>query len=139
MALLMSQAHARVIFWWQQHSVKTWQLLPDVLSPLPRKKKKKCGWLARLAKTLDINLRIKVDPSKYVGCTILQLKYLLPKLCNGQEETMDYLQSEYQVADVFILNSISSAQFAAGKLNCYCYLYIYINYINILYKYKLYN
>ena len=46
------------------------------------------------------------------------LQNLLLMLCNGQEELMDHLQSEYQVADVFILNSISSAQFAAGKLNC---------------------
>ena len=46
------------------------------------------------------------------------LQNLLLMLCNGQEESMDRPQSEYQVADVFILNSISSAQFAAGKLNC---------------------
>ena len=46
------------------------------------------------------------------------LQNLLLMLCNGQEESMDRSQSEYQVADVFILNSISSSQFAAGKLNC---------------------
>ena len=46
------------------------------------------------------------------------LQNLLLMLCNCQEESMDRSQSEYQVADLFILNFINSAQFAAGKLNC---------------------
>ena len=52
------------------------------------------------------------------GCDLKLLQSLLPMLCNSQEESMDRSQSEYQVADVFILNSISSTQFVAEKLNC---------------------
>ena len=37
-------------------------------------------------------------------------------LYNVHEESMDRLQSEYQVADMFILNSISSAQFVAEEV-----------------------